>query len=222
MLSYSRNYDFDGVLEDESFGARLNFSFARSISFDAGFDRDMERFGGIDFRKTGFSLGGRMNTSRSYELGANLSWGDEIYYSGLELGRQLNWSVNGTLRPTSALQTSLNFNHRRLTDPDAGTSYFDVKIIRSQTTYQIADRLGVRNITEFNTEDETFDLNVLFNYRVNAGTVFYLGYDDHYQQADLIEGDADGDGAEEQLFFTNGLRRTNRAIFAKFQYLIRY
>jgi hypothetical protein len=80
----------------------------------------------------------------------------------------------------------------------------------------------MRNITEWNSQDETFDINVLFNYRVNAGTVFFIGYDDHYQQADLIEGDRDGDGLQEQLFYTRGLRRTNRAIFIKLQYLLRY
>ncbi len=41
-------------------------------------------------------------------------------------------------------------------------------------------------------------------------------------QADLIEGDRDGDGIDDQLFFSNELRRTNRAIFAKLQYLLRY
>jgi hypothetical protein len=183
----------------------------------------MERFGGIDFDKSSYSLGGRVNTSRTYELGANVSFGDEIYYAGLVLGRQLNWSVNGTLRPTSALSTSLNLTSRRLTDPTNGDAeIFDVKILRAQTTYQITDRLGVRNISEWDTGDETLALNVLFNYRVNSGTVLYLGYDDHYQQGDLIEGDTDGNGSLEQLYFTNGLRRTNRAIFAKFQYLIRY
>ena len=60
------------------------------------------------------------------------------------------------------------------------------------------------------------------NYRINAGAVFYLGYDDHYQQADLIEGDRDGDGIDDQLFLSDELRRTNRAIFVKPQYLLRY
>jgi hypothetical protein len=223
QVSYSRNYDFDGVLEDENLGTRLDFSFARSITLNGSFDRDMERYGDIEFDKTGFGIGGRINTSRSYELGGNFSYGDEIYYAGLVLGHQLNWSVNGTLRPTSALSTGLNFTSRRLTDPTNGDAeIFDVQILRAQTTYQITDRLGVRNITEFNSGDETLALNILFNYRVNSGTVLYVGYDDHYRQADLIRGDMDGDGALEQLYYTNGLKRTNRAIFAKFQYLIRY
>jgi hypothetical protein len=57
---------------------------------------------------------------------------------------------------------------------------------------------------------------------VNAGTVFYLGYDDHYRQADLIRGDRDGDGIADQLFQSDELRRTNRALFVKLQYLLRY
>ncbi len=97
-----------------------------------------------------------------------------------------------------------------------------MKILRSRTDIQFTDQLGMRNIVEFNTLDETFDFNLLLNYRVNAGTVFYLGYDDHYRQANLIEADRDGDGIEDQLFYSDGLRRTNRAIFVKLQYLLRY
>ncbi len=40
-------------------------------------------------------------------------------------------------------------------------------------------------------------------------------------QADLIEGDINGDGIDEQLFYESDLRRTNRALFAKVQYLFR-
>ena len=36
------------------------------------------------------------------------------------------------------------------------------------------------------------------------------------------EGDRDGDGIDDQLFFAEELRRTNRAIFVKLQYLLRY
>lgn len=222
QVNYTRTYDFDGVLQDDNLRVGLGFNFARSISFNAGLNRDMERWSDIDFEKTSFGFGGRVNTSRRYSFGANFNFGDEIYYAGDVLGEQIGWGVNGQVRPTDALAISLNFNAQRLTLPDQGDqTVFDVKIVRANTTWQLTDRLGVRNITEFNTQDETFDLNVLFNYRVNAGTVFYLGYDDHYQQGDLILGDRDGDGLEEQLYYTGALRRTNRAIFAKFQYLFR-
>ena len=53
----------------------------------------------------------------------------------------------------------------------------------------------------------------MLTYRVNAGTAFYFGYDDHYRQADRFD---------EDRYFTTGLRRTNRAIVTKLQYLFRY
>tara|TARA_Y100000588_G_scaffold319351_1_gene349361 strand:+ start:1864 stop:4110 length:2247 start_codon:yes stop_codon:yes gene_type:complete len=222
-VSYGRNYDFDGILQDETKSARMSFSFARSISLYGNVNYDMERWSQIDFQKSRFGIGGRANPSRSYSFGGNFSVGNEIFYSEAFLGHQVNWSVNGSVRPTDALQTNLNFSHRRFTDPTNNDEVkFDVKIIRAQSTFQFTDRLGLRNITEWNTEDRTFDFNMLFNYTVNAGTVFYVGYDDHYQQGDLLRGDTNSDGFLEQLYWTKQLQRTNRAIFMKFQYLFRY
>ena len=222
-VSYGRNYDFAGVLQDETRSARMSFSFARSISLYGNVNYDMERWSQIDFQKSRFGIGGRANPSRSYSFGGNFSVGNEIFYSEAFLGQQVNWSVNGSVRPTDAWQTNLNFSHRRFTDPANNDEIkFDVKIIRAQSTFQFTDRLGLRNITEWNTEDRTFDFNMLFNYTVNAGTVFYIGYDDHYQQGDLLRGDINSDGFLEQLYWTKQLKRTNRAIFMKFQYLFRY
>ena len=113
-------------------------------------------------------------------------------------------------------------NTSRLTDPSNGDlQVFDVKIYRAQSTLTFTDRLLMRNITEYNTFDKDLDFNLLFTYRINAGTVFFLGYDDHYRQEDRIEGDPDGDGFDERLFFTSDLRRTNRAVFTKLRYLFR-
>lgn len=42
---------------------------------------------------------------------------------------------------------------------------------------------------------------------------FYFGYDDHYRQEEFLE---------EDRYFASDLRRTNRAIFTKLQYLFRY
>ncbi|MSR23457.1 MAG: hypothetical protein EXR92_07950 [Gemmatimonadetes bacterium] len=223
QVNYGRTYDFEGVLTDEISGLGLNFSFIRNIGLNVNLNRSMERFAGTEFQKTGFFVFGNVNASRRYSFGGNLSMGKAVYYAGRKLGDQLGWNVNTTFRPTERIQTNLSFSSTRLTDPDAGDlELFDVKIARAITNVQFTDRLGLRNITEYNTQDATLDLNVLLQYRVNAGTVFFVGYDDHYQQADRIEGDRYGDGIDEQLFYTNPLRRTNRAIFLKAQYLLRY
>ena len=134
-----------------------------------------------------------------------------------------------TLRPTSRFQSQINLNTSHLIDPRVDSSVadplvFEVTIVRGLTTYQFTDRLALRNILEFNTLQRTAGVNVLASYRVNAGTVFYIGYDDRYRQADRILGeDFDGDGISDYLFpSVTTLQRTNRAFFTKFQYLFRY
>ncbi len=222
-ISYGQNYDFDGVLHDETRSARMNFNFARSISVFSNVSWDMERFGGTDFEKQGFFVRGNVNTNRRYSFGADFSMREEIYYLGPYLGEQVGYGVDATIRPLDSVQSSLSFERRRFTDPaNNDDEVFDVRIFRATTNIQFTDRLGMRNISEFDSEGRTIDFNILFNYRVNAGTVFYVGYDDHFQQADLIEDDRDGDGIEEQIFFATGQRRTNRAFFLKMQYLLRY
>ena len=70
-------------------------------------------------------------------------------------------------------------------------------------TYQFTDRFLVRNITEYNTFDKTLAANLLLTYRVNAGMILFVGYDDHYRQ---------GGQTDELPFPTEEWRRANRAI----------
>ena len=150
--------------------------------------------------------------------------GDQVFFdpNSPYLGNEHGISARVNLRPFSRLQSEINIDTNRFSDPLNDKDIFNVKIFRALTTYQFTQRFVFRNISEYNSLDETVDLNFLFIYRVNAGTVFYVGYDDHYQQADLIESDFDVDDIGSRLFFTTDLRRTNRAVFLKFQYLFRY
>ena len=62
------------------------------------------------------------------------------------------------------------------------------------------------------SEDKLYE-NDIIPEAINSGTAFFVGYDDHYRQSDHID---------EERYFTTDLRRTNRAIFTKLQYLFRY
>ena len=211
---YSRNYNFDGVLEDEGISGGLNFSLARSIGFGISANRDMERFGGINFWGWRYSTNLNVNTSRLVSVGGGFNWGDAVRFSATPfLGRSTGGRVFITVRPSSRLQSRINVNLSRLVDPRTDAEVFDVKIFRTETTYQFTERLLLRNIMEYNTFDRTLDANLLVTYRVNSGTVFYVGYDDHYEQGNRID---------PLLFPTSEFRQTNRAFFTKFSYLFRY
>ena len=88
-----------------------------------------------------------------------------------------------------------------------------MKIFRTRATYQFTSRMLMRHILEYNTASLTLGNNLLLTYRINAGTVAFLGYDDRFQSGSLIDS---------LLFDTRQLQRTNRAVFAKVSYLFRY
>jgi hypothetical protein len=219
-LNYSRNYDYSGVLQDEQRFASVNAQFAKNITLGGGVNRDMERYLGVPFDKSRWFVGGGINASRRISVSGFYSGGDQVrYVTDPFLGNGGNTSLTLTLRPVSRLQSQVDLITSNLMDPRNNTLVFDAKIYRGLTTYQFTERLLARNITEFNSLNGTWAVNVLASYRLNAGTVFFVGYDDHYQQGNRIQ---QGDLVGSSLFPDAAYRRTNQAFFTKLQYLFRY
>ena len=224
-FTYRRIHDFDGVHQDEEAGAGLNFAFARNTFVAANYSRYLERYRGLDFFKHRYRVFARSDASRRFGLSFEYQQGDQVYFDPANpyLGYERGVSAFINLRPISRLKSEINIGTNRFTDPRrGGAEVFDVRILRALTTWQFTNRLRARNISEYNTFDRTFDLGMLFTYRVNAGTVLYAGYDDHYQQADRIDWTIDGGGIAGRLLHPTAYARTNRAIFLKMQYLFRY
>ena len=213
-FNYQRNYNYDGVLEDEVFGTGLDFTFARNVRFGVGAERAMERFRGVDFWKWQQTATFNIAASRRFTVSGDARWGDQVRFIATPfLGRSTGGSLSANLRPVSRLQSQVSVALSRLLDPRTDGEVFDIKIFRALTTYQFTERLLLRNIMEYNTFARTLAANVLVTYRVNSGTVFFIGYDDHYQQGDLIDS---------QRYPTTAFQQTNRAVFTKFSYLFRY
>ena len=214
LASYSRNFDFEGILQDEQANVGISGVTRNSIIWVAMANRDMERYEGVEFFKTNAFLGGGFAASRRLSAGGFFNWGDQIRYGDDPfLGSGTTATLFAAVRPMSRLNADLNFITSRLHDPRTAEQVFNVKIYRALTTYQFTDRLLLRNILEYNAFSGTVAANLLFTYRVNAGTVFFVGYDDHYQQGDLIDS---------TIFPTTRFEQTNRAIFTKLSYLFRF
>ena len=226
---YGRNYNFDGVLADENLRAGVSANFAKNVRYSFDLDQDMERFYGMDFEKRRYRMFGNVSTSRVFSFGTGFDWGDEIYFDGANpfIGRESGFRTFINFRPVSRFATNINITTSRFMDPlglfAAGINdgersedgeIFNVNIFRALNTYQVTDRLALRNITEFNTYRGTVGLNLLATYRVNSGTAFYVGYDDHYRQYELFDDQVNA--------IDRGYLHTNRAVFTKIQYLFRY
>ena len=211
-FDHSEDYD-TGELQQQIRQLSVSSLWARNITLTGSINSDRERFAGVDFSKQRMAIGARINTSSKALLSIDVGHGDEIrYVDSPFLGSTTGVNLGVTLRPSSRLQSDVSVITNRFRDLRSGEQVFDVKIYYVQTTYQFTDRLLLRNILEHNTLNGTLGLNLLGTYRVNAGTVFFVGYDDRYRQADRI---VPGVFADDQY------RRTNRAVFAKFSYLFR-
>ena len=211
---YSRNVDHAGVLQDEEFRGDVNLRFARNVFFRADGRRELERFNGIDFHKSRFSMRNGIQSSRRFSVFYGIDWGEQIrFVDSPFLGRMFDYNVNLTVLPTSRLSTRFSLDTARFTDIHTGALEFDVKLLRTYTTYQFTDRLLVRNILEHDTGNGKVGVNLLVTYRVNAGTVFYAGFDDRLQQGIYLD---------REQFDNRDLQRHQRAFFTKLQYLFRY
>lgn len=212
-VEYLRLYNHEGVLQDEQLQARASFSFQNNLSLNGTVSRDLERFNEVDFRKTGYGFFG-VWSQRLVSILGGMNWGDGVLFSDTPfLGRNLSGNFQISARPTSRLRAELVGIFSQFVDPRDDSEVFNVKIYRTRATYQFTTQLLVRHILEYNTASLTLGNNLLLTYRINAGTVAHLGYDDRFQGGSRIDA---------LLFDSRRLERTNRAIFAKVAYLFRY
>ena len=213
-VSYLRLYDHAGVLQDEQIQGTASFSFTNNVSFTGMVNHDLERFQEVDFKKTGYGFFSGIS-SRIFSLFGGYNWGHGLLYDEVNpyRGQSVSGNVNFRVQPTSRLRTELRTVFSSFVNPDGGAEIYDVKILRGRTTYQFTDRLLLRHILEHNTWDLTVGNNLLMTYRINAGTVLFLGYDDRFR---------DGMKIDSVLFPMMALQRTNRAFFGKVSYLFRY
>ena len=220
-LDYQLSYTHAGIREDETIDAGLNFDFSRNINVSGNAIQAHERFGGVDFDRRNYSLSTFISTSRLFSLGGSFRWGDEIYYidrrNPVSGTRQQRVAVRHHPAVSAVVSSQLDLVTSRFFDVRNGSHpVFDVQVLRALSTFTFTDRLLLRNITEYNSFRGMLGTNLLFTYRINALTVFYVGYDDHYRQEDLI------DVHDSRFFQSTAFRRTNRALFTKLRILFRY
>jgi hypothetical protein len=219
---YSRNYNHEGQLDDEMLGTATFVQLVRNISASLQNWRTIERFGGINFLAYHHAVQGDLNFDRRFSTRFRWSWEDGIRYTETPfLGRSTIGSAEFSFRPTSRFETGLTANLSRLVDPRNNAEVFDVRLYRARTTYQFTPRLLVRNILEYDSWDNKLGVNLLLTYRINAGTVVFLGVDDHLQDGTNISRDFEGTNVRRNFHDTGVLRRTSRTFFFKLSYLFR-
>jgi hypothetical protein len=170
------------------------------------------------FNENGVSLFAHIKPLLGFEFKTELSYGNAIDYSNNRLGKReqiipyIKWNIN------EHLEVKLKQTYRRLDADNA--KVFIARLTDFRATYQFNVLSFVRlsviyNNTHRNTDNyiysdpddidsisKDFSTELLYAYKINPQTVFYIGYSDHH---------ASNDGF-------NDLTQDIRSAFVKFSY----
>ncbi len=184
-LQYRRIYDFNNILTDEEYEFGFFMSGWRGTFISARVSRELERYEGIDFRKTSFRTWFRSEPWSWLSGGLNFSVGDSIYYDEPYLGYKYSYGLNLTLKPVTNLRLLYEYRNDTFYKTKGGELEYRVNVLTQRIGYQITRHLSLRLITDYNDYNKELYNSILLSYQLNPGTVFYVGIDDNQEQDDL-------------------------------------
>ncbi len=150
-------------------------------------------------------------------------YGDEIDYSNIRLGRGGRLWSGLDIKAGDRMSFNIGHNIAKL-DVDPGR-LFTANVSNFKVVYQFSRRMFLRGNFQYtdyrrNTgyyDDDDVDprtkrifTQLLFSYKINPRTVFFLGYSDNYRNRDYRDSDRN--------IIDDSMIQTNRAIFTKIGY----
>jgi len=180
QLNGGRRFAYRGeTLEDQWLELRTNLRFTEFSQMNVEFQRSLERYGGIDFHKTGLEIEAESNLIGWLPFGFFFSTGNSIFYDPDDpfLGCSNSYGLIVTLKPSKRLRISSSLSKQTFWETWGGAEIYDYNVLRSRITYQLNKTLSVRAIVDYNHFYRTLYGSFLFSYVYRPGTVFFLGLD---------------------------------------------
>jgi len=219
---YDKTYDQDGLMLEEEVEMHGNLQGPKQFTTNFGIVHRKAYWEGDYYNITNPMMFARFDPLPNLRVWAWGMGGDRIDYHNNQKGDGLNLELGGNLKIGKHASTEVNFNHSTL-DVDGGKLFtadqFDVRF-----NYQFNLKSSIRLIVQYTdierdtslytydegTEeddkkdhiDRYFSTSLLYAYKLNPQSLFYLGYSDGgYQDDDL-----------------NDLEKDNRSLFMKVSY----
>ena len=235
------NYDHEGRLENWAALPNFSVSLNKLTSFALTHGEGYELYKGIGFRERFNALSVSTSWYKWLDLIASYSQGSQPDYyppAGVSpfLGKGNDASAAVTLYPGAHLRLDEIYYYTRLASaPDWLPSselpngvVFTNHLIRSKINYQFTrsysfnaifdyDSLLPNNALVVNPYAKQADTTLLFTYLPHAGTAFYLGYTDTFQNEDYNTNAT-------PAYTLTGIpgTSTDRQVFVKVNYLLRF
>jgi len=186
------------VLETEA-RFRLGFGGPMQSWFQFVFEKETELWEGVDYGQQGLFGYFEIRPTGGLSLAFEAGYSDQVDYTNDRLGKSTRIQPRVTWNITKSLLLRLNAVSSKLDTPD-GDMIFDAKIMDARLTWQFSLRSFLRltlqntdvtrNLQEYIEEEDahTQDLGrqLLYSYKLNPQTVFFLGYSDQYVDDDSL------------------------------------
>ncbi|MCH8101297.1 MAG: carbohydrate binding family 9 domain-containing protein [Proteobacteria bacterium] len=190
-----------GALIEQSSSLRFGVSGPMQSYMQIRFRTGEEMADGVLFDISNISVYAQFQPRGGVSLGSFVKYGDQIDFANTRLGDQLfvepflNWNINRHLlmRVQGAI-VSL--------DTKQGEKIFDASVFDARLTWQFNLRSFVRltlqrsdisrnpdvYIDTVDEQSKNMGRQLLYSYKINPQTVFFLGYSDQYVDDDDLDG----------------------------------
>jgi hypothetical protein len=208
-------HDDSGDVLEREFESYLGFGGSMQSWFQFGYLARNVLWDGLLFAEEKVSFYTEFQPRGGLEVGVFMRYGDQIDFTNSRLGDQLRiepnlkWNINRHLF-MELEGTMLDF------DTKQGEQIFDASVFDVRLTWQFNRRSFLRLTTQFQDIERNVDVYVdevdantrnvgrqlLYSYKINPQTVFFLGYSDNHFEDDEL----------------NRLEETDRTWFMKIGY----
>lgn len=213
-LDYDRTEDQSGFLLEEETEVFLNMNGPFQSSLFGLFGGSKTYWNGQYFDEQFNTLNISFSPTPSLELGINMRVEDVVDFANTRLGHSKRFTPQIRYQFGRHLQLDLEHTVQNF-DVDGG-KLFTANLTNFRTTYQFSNRSFLRVIVQLDDRERNQELYInpvqsrsreltsqlLYSYRVNAATRFFVGYSDAGFQ----------DDSQDSIY------KTNRTFFAKFSY----
>lgn len=209
--------EYDGAFNEWGSDVVAGFQGPRQSEVTLALAPNQEHFQGITYHNTRYSLSGSFQPTGRSTLSMQVRWGEDIDIANNRQGEFVTLAPALDLRLGRRWQGKLDWIHQ---DFDVhGGRLFTVDLAQTRMFYHFNRRSFLRAILQYQWLERNPDLyrdpasvkrktedlltQLLFSHRLNAQTVFLLGYSDHHAGIDRVD-----------------LTQTDRTVFLKIGYAL--
>ena len=208
-LTATRTWDQSGELQDWTVDGSFIVNGLRVTKFEGHWIESFERFAGLEFRKSAYSLTARSEWSKWLTAGATASVGEAINYlpaAPLQpfLGESRQLVLELTLSPLAQLRIDqiyiwdeLRTRSGSVAGRPSGDVVFRDPLSRTKINYQFNRFLALRAIVDYAAvvpdpelvaleRNKRLTGDLLLSYVLRPGTAIYLGYTDRQENLRLL------------------------------------